>query len=107
MAEQFNSSRSHSLGDLTEWKEEKYGLTGDTTQGKFKISVYNDNIVRIQITKENSFENFSYSVIVNPHDEKIDIEDYADRLVVKTSALTLTISKSPVRFSFYTLHDQL
>src|SRR5687767_5178121 len=98
MTEQFNSSRSHSLGVLTEWKPEKYGLTGETTQGKFKISVYNDNIVRIQITKENSFENFSYSVVVSPHDEKIHIEDYIDRLVLKTSALVLTLSKSPVRF---------
>ncbi|HKZ38435.1 MAG TPA: glycoside hydrolase family 31 protein [Chryseolinea sp.] len=107
MAEQFNSSRSHSLGDLTEWKQENYGLAGETTYGKFKISVYNDNIVRIQVTKENIFENFSYSVVANPQPETVTIEDHTDSLVLKTSALILAISKSPVRFSFYTLHDQL
>jgi alpha-glucosidase len=107
MTKHFNSALSHSLGNLTTWKQEKYGLTGDTTYGKFRIQLYNDNIVRIQITREAGFEDFSYAVEATPHIETLTILDQAENLVVKTPNFVLSITKAPVRFSFYTVHDQL
>jgi alpha-glucosidase len=107
MAEKFNSSLSHSLGNLTEWKQIPSGLTGETKYGKFRIQFYNDNVVRIQVTKEKDFEDFSYSVVASPANENIIVLDQPDNLVLKTPSLVLAINKHPVRFSFYTIKDQL
>src|SRR5688572_1751789 len=107
MAEKFNSSLSHSLGNLTEWKQIPSGLAGETKYGKFRIQFYNDNIVRIQVTKEKDFEDFSYSVVASPGNENIIVLDQPDNLVLKTPSLVLAINKNPVRFSFYTIKDQL
>ena len=107
MAKYFNSSLSHSLGNLITWKQEQYGLTGETTHGKFKLQVYNDHTVRVQITEHEDFEDFSYAVIALPAAITITILDQPDNIVVKTASLVLTVTKYPVRFSFYTLHDQL
>jgi alpha-glucosidase len=107
MAEKINSALSSSLGDLVKWDQEKSGITGDTKNGKFRIQLYNDNIVRIQVTKEKHFEDFSYSVVAEPQADSITILDQEENLVLKTSSFVLTITKYPVRFSFYTTKDQL
>ena len=80
---------------------------GETKNGKFRVQLYNDNIVRIQVTKEKYFEDFSYSVVAEPQADGITILDQEENLVLKTSSFVLTITKYPVRFSFYTTKDQL
>src|SRR5688572_11003455 len=107
MAKHFNSALSNSLGDLKSWKQEQYGLTGETSNGKFKVSFYNDHIARIQVTREIEFEDFSYAVIAEPFAESMTILDQTDNIVIKTPALVLTITKAPVRFGFYSLHNQV
>src|SRR5688500_7884175 len=107
MRKYFNSALNQSLGDLTTWKEDQYGLTGETTCVKFRILLYNQNTVRLQITRDHEFEDFSYAVEATPIVESFSILDQTENIVLKTSALVLTIAKSPVRFSFYTVHDQL
>ena len=66
MAKHFNAALSHSLGNLTTSNQEQFGLSGETTHGKFRLQVYNDNTVRVQITKHDGFEDFSYAVIASP-----------------------------------------
>ena len=107
MAKHFNSALSHSLGNLTTSKQEQFGLSGETTNGKFRLQVYNDNTVRVQITKHDEFEDFSYAVIASPESPSFTILDQPDNIVLKTASLVLTITKYPVRFSFYTHYDQL
>src|SRR5688572_14019798 len=107
MAKYFNSALSQSLGNLTTWKQERYGLTGETDHGKFRLLVYNDHTIRIQITKHDEFEDFSYAVIVSPEAQGFTILDQPDNIVLKTPSVVLTITKYPVRFSFYTHHGQV
>jgi alpha-glucosidase len=107
MAKHFNSTVSHSLGNLTTSKQEQFGLSGDTTNGRFRVQVYNDNTVRVQITRHDGFEDFSYAVVASPQLPAFTILDQPDNIVLKTAHLVLTITKYPVRFSFYTHHDQL
>jgi len=107
MSKYFNSGLSHSLGNLTTWNQEQSGITADTTNGKFRLSVYNDHSIRIQVTQEDEFENFSYAVIASPDAQSFSILDQPENIVLKTSVLVLTITKFPVRFSFYTQHDQI
>lgn len=107
MAKPFNSSLSQSLGNLTNWKQESYGLTGETTCGKFRVLIYNHNTVRIQVTREEEFEDFSYAVVASAYADNFTILDQPENLVLKIPGFVLTVTKSPVRFSFYTHHDQL
>jgi alpha-glucosidase len=107
MAKYFNTALSHSLGNLTHWKQEPYGLSGETTYGKFKIQLYNDHIVRIQVTREEEFEDFSYAVVAAPQAETMSILDQTENLVLKTPSLVLTVTKYPVRFAFYSIHNQV
>jgi alpha-glucosidase len=107
MSKPLHSSLSQSLGNLTNWKQETYGLVGETTYGKFRVLVYNGNTVRLQVTREAQFEDFSYAVIASPQGNSITILDQPSELVLKIPGFVLTISKYQVRFSFYTHHDQL
>lgn len=107
MAKHFNSTLSHSLGNLTTWKQEEFGIIGETTYGKFRIRLYNDHTVRIQVTKQEEFEDFSYAVIAEPGAGMTTILDQPENIVIKTSNLVLTVTKYPVRFSFYTHNNQL
>src|SRR5688572_9667566 len=81
MTEKINSALSHSLGDLIQWGQEKSGLTGETKNGKFRIQLYNENIVRIQVTQEKHFEDFSYSVIATPQAVSVTVLEQEDNLV--------------------------
>src|SRR5688572_6887695 len=107
MAKHFNTALSHSLGNLTHWKQESNGLSGETSYGKFRIQLYNDHTVRIQVTREEEFEDFSYAVVASPHAETMSILDQTENLVLKTPSLVLTITKYPVRFAFYSIHNQV
>ncbi|HEY3404869.1 MAG TPA: glycoside hydrolase family 31 protein, partial [Ohtaekwangia sp.] len=95
------TAKSKSLGSLESWKKEAHGLCGVTSQGKFRIQIYNDQVARIAVTAEEDFENFSYAVIAaadfTPH-----IQDTGETLEIKTTSFVLKITKNPVRFSFYT-----
>jgi alpha-glucosidase len=107
MAKHFNTALSHSLGNLTHWKQESNGLSGETSYGKFRIQLYNDHTVRIQVTRDEEFEDFSYAVVASPHAETMLILDQTEDLVLKTPSLVLTITKYPVRFAFYSIHNQV
>jgi alpha-glucosidase len=102
MPKTFYSSLSHSLGNLLNWKKESNGLSGETTSGRFRVLVYNSNTVRLQVTREDEFEDFSYAVVASPQVEEISIVEQANDIVLKVVGFVLVMTKSPVRFSFYT-----
>ena len=45
--------------------------------------------------------------MASPEAPTFTILDQPDNIVLKTATLVLTITKNPVRFNFYTHHDQL
>jgi alpha-glucosidase len=71
------------------------------------VLVYNDHIVRITITKEDRFEDFSYAVIASPTSHNHTTREHADHIEIHTNAVILTVTKDPVRFSLKTIHHQL
>ena len=107
MSTSFHSTASKSLGNLISWKQENFGLGGETSYGRFRVLVYNSNTIRIQVTREEGFEDFSYAVIASPQAVDFTILDQPTELVIKVSGFVLVITKSPVRFNFYSHHEQL
>ena len=102
-----NGSLSTSLGTLQDWKKENHGLSGATDNGKFRVLLYNDYIIRVSISREESFDDLSYAVVATPDSESCVITEHHDSIEVRTEATILTITKSPVRFIFKTLHHQV
>jgi alpha-glucosidase len=102
-----NASLSQSLGILTKWSLDRFGIDGETENGKFRVLVYNDHIVRITITKEDRFEDFSYAVIASPTSHNHTATEHSDHIEIRTNAVILTVTKDPVRFSLKTVHHQL
>ena len=102
-----NASLSQSLGILTKWSLDRFGIIGETENGKFRVLVYNDHIVRITITREDHFEDLSYAVVASPTSQSHSATEHADRIEIRTNAVILTVTKYPVRFSLKTIHHQL
>ena len=107
MRKPLTSSSSRSLGTLTNWKIQPGGMCGETDHGRFNVIVYNDRIIRISATRDESFEDFSYAVVATPQSDNYTVTEHHDVIEIRTDVLILTITKSPVRFSFRTIDQQL
>jgi alpha-glucosidase len=102
MSSRFNSVLSNSLGDLSSFQKTSTGLTGETSNGKFRVALYNKGIARITATRQDFFEDFSYAVIAESQTPEFEIHDSDGFIVMRTESFLLKISRSPVRFSFFT-----
>ncbi len=107
MASTFQSITSKSLGNLVSYSKHAGGIDGRTSYGNFKVNVYSDSIIRITATREDTFEDFSYSVILKPKEVHFEISDLDNLIKLTTKAFVLSVSKNPVRFSFQDLHGQV
>ncbi len=94
------TKRSRSLGNLTEWKKSAIGVIGKTDHSSFKIEFYSPTIVRVHITQQNSFNDFSYAVIASAKDQPFEIEDTGSSLLLKTNSLQILVSKHPFHIAF-------
>jgi alpha-glucosidase len=71
-----------------------------TKEAEAHIWVYSPTIIRVSISKEHS-KDTSFAVVQKPS-ENLEYTESANEIVLTTSALKLRISKSPLRFNFYT-----
>jgi len=88
------------LGDTESVSKQSNVLVIKTKEGEARIWVYTPTIIRVSISKEPRPDT-SFAVIQNPA-KKLDYSETADEVVVSSSALKLKITKSPLRFNFYT-----
>lgn len=100
MSGKIKSRLNQHSGKVLNWKKEPCGITGVTEHAKFKVTLYGESIFRIQLTPEDFFEEFSYSVIAGPTNVALQISDSPDVITLVTSRLTLRIDKSPLTFHF-------
>lgn len=87
-------------GRVLHWQKESSGIRGTAEHARFLVTIYQDAVVRIQITRDEIFEDFSYAVIARPSPVFWDVSDTNDFLTVKTSKLVLIIAKNPLAFHF-------
>ena len=97
MTSTFKQATGKSLGKFISYKNIPSGIHAETTFGKFKVLVYTQSIIRISATVDETFEDFSYSVVSKPADVHFEISENTQSLTIKTSACSLVISKDPVR----------
>ncbi|MBN8575752.1 MAG: glycoside hydrolase family 31 protein [Cytophagales bacterium] len=101
-----NSSSSQSLGVLTAVTKTPSGISGTTSNGNFKVDLYNESIFKISISKE-PFEAFSYAVVGTPESTAFNVVETESILTLITASTQLVVSKHPVRFSLQTLDGKV
>lgn len=99
----FTKSVSQRLGSIKFFSAADTALCAETDHGKFGVKVFSPNIVRITATRDEKFEDFSYSVIAAPEKTKLNWLDSTSQISVATSACKIVIDKNPVRVSFQKL----
>jgi alpha-glucosidase len=95
-----NRNISNSLGDLIDYTVTKTGLTGVTTNGNFKINIFDKGIIQVHISFNDTYDHNPYTVVANPIEDNFSINDNPDFIAVVTPSITLEIVKNPVRFIF-------
>lgn len=93
-------------GKVLHWEKESCGISGTAENAKFKVTFYSDSIARIQLTREDFFEDFSYSVIATPVSLALQIADSPEAIRITTHKLILLIRKDSLSFHFQTLQGQ-
>jgi alpha-glucosidase len=100
MSTAFSSVRSNSLGNLTSWHQQASGITGVTDNGEFRIVFYNDAIVRVSVSTDSHFDDFSYAVVASVESTKLNVQESEREIVISTAKVVAKIQKHPVRISF-------
>jgi len=106
MAGKLKSRLNEHSGRVLQWQENEFGLSGVAENGKFRVTLYGDAIFRIQVTRDDFFEDFSYSVIASPELVPRQVTDSPDVIRITTSKLVLIIHKDPLTFRFQDLQGQ-
>ncbi len=99
--------RHRDLGALLSYRETENGITGNSEQGNFKITVYHENIIRVQVSDTGSFDEMSYAVVAKPASVDFEIREEKDCLFIETRTLKLELRKDPMRCHFYNQQDNL
>lgn len=106
MGGRLKTSLSDHSGLLLSWKKEASGISGRAENLFFRVTLYGDSIFRVQLTREDFFEDFSYSIVATPAESEINVADSHDVIRITTSKVVLLIRKNPVTFHFQNLQGQ-
>ena len=84
------------------FKDFKTQLEVYTNDGKYIIKAYNDKIIETSFIPEGeTFDTFSYAVVMEPVGAKTQIIDNMQSLLYKTDGISVKIEKSPFKISYY------
>jgi len=91
---------SRRLGEIQSFQKTNNQITAKTSHGNFRVTAFTESVFQISISSTDSFDDFSYAVSAKPESPTISYEDLADKLVIKSMKLELSISKKPTAFTF-------
>ncbi len=98
---------SQSLGNLVSNDWDGKRLEIQTSLGKVTISFVDEGIVRVRAVKSDFTKDFSYAVVEQTANPKIEFSQNRGFLQLKSSVITVQITERPVRIGFYTTDGQL
>ncbi|MHA7128246.1 glycoside hydrolase family 31 protein [Algoriphagus namhaensis] len=101
------SAQHSSFGSIDFWQENDFGIEGNTSTGKFKFTVFDSGIIRIQASRFEKFEENPYSVISSPTSTFFQIESDEDCIFLSTKKVTLKIRKRNFQLSFLDSKGQI
>jgi alpha-glucosidase len=101
------SYRNQTVGNVNFWKLTPFGIKGSTDWAIFQISVYRDDTIRIQVSKETDFSENPYSVVLEPQEQCFELEEFDTFLLLKTKKIHLEINLNPFSLRFLTTEGKV
>ena len=89
---------SRRLGSLQSFQKTENGLIGKTDEGHIRVRTFSDSIVQVTISSSEILEDFSYAITATPTSVRVSFDELADRLVMKSARLELTLLKKCVSY---------
>ncbi|GAA0880224.1 glycoside hydrolase family 31 protein [Algoriphagus jejuensis] len=102
-----NSDRHRGFGTLTEWHTSPFGLEGKSAEFFFRITVYQDGIIRVQASRFESFESNPYSVVGTPEQVDFSLTEKGGLVTLTTPSMSITLDLANFNLSFFDLAGNL
>ncbi|WP_051286930.1 glycoside hydrolase family 31 protein [Algoriphagus mannitolivorans] len=102
-----NSNHNQTFGKVLSWKYENQVLEGNSEIGKFRLSFFENGIVRVQASRFDEFESNPYSVIAQPESCQVDFLESGGFLELKTPGLKVIVNLDNFSLSFFDQDDHL
>lgn len=99
--------KNDSIGNISSFRWKEGGVEGNAGDKKFALTFYNNKICRIQVSKQDQFEHYPFSVILEPQKSSIDAREKDSKLELHSNDLTVEILKSPFRLRFKNKNGQI
>jgi len=96
-----SSARHSGMGAVNSWKQTDLGIEGNSVAGRFKFTVYDSGMIRIQMIRYPDFESNPYSVIASPKNVEFTVSEQGNYLFIKTEKLTLQVDFESCSLSFF------
>lgn len=106
MGGKIKSRLNENAGKVLDWQKDANGISGKCENAQFMVTIYREGIVRIQITRDDVFEDFSYSVINKPQTTTWEVTDSFTAITLTTRRVKVIIGKNPLTFEFQTPEGQ-
>jgi alpha-glucosidase len=96
-----SSARHSGMGAVNSWKQTDLGIEGNSVAGRFKFTVYDSGMIRIQMSRYPDFESNPYSVIASPKNVEFTVSERENYFFIKTEKLTLQVDFDTFSLSFF------
>jgi alpha-glucosidase len=97
-----NSSQNLAIGDVLSWNEKPNGIYGNTAFANFQITLYKEDTVRIQVSRDSKYSPNPYSVISEPLQIQFTTVEENGEIWLKTSHIHISLNLSPFFLTFLT-----
>lgn len=95
-----NKSDLEVPGKITSCSISKTGLSGNTVNASFQLTIYDETTIRIQVSRKQKFTPNPYSVISSPKGITFTWEENREYYFIKTKKVELQIEKNNFRLIF-------
>lgn len=91
------TAQQSNTGKIISYKKIAGGIEGKTATSIFDIHVYSENIIRVRVSKNKTFNNFSYALVDNqiPRFENYSVKEENNSILLSTNAINVEIEKAP------------
>ena len=93
--------RNISVGAVDQLSTANNTIEGKAGSYQFRLTPYTEEIIRVQVTKDPKFDEYPFSVILEPQNLEVDIKDTDKELTLDTDAVQVKLQRDPLRFSFF------
>lgn len=107
LSKKTKGNQNVAIGEVIFWENNPNGIQGKTETGFFRITVYDNSIIRVQVSREDYFSPNPYSVITDPKEVEFEIIENKEDLTIKTSKILLKIALNPFSLTFMTIDGQI